>query len=158
MLCPAVTCFAMLCRAVSCCAMLCPVAFLQCAVSCCVMTRHAVPYCMILYHAVPCFAMPCNAVPCREIMPSCVMLCHSISCRCQNAEAQIRQRLQESLEPEQAADYLPLVNYYLAGTGSNATAVMKTALELDFMEASRQLALAGSGLRPTVCLHLHWIT
>lgn len=65
---------------------------------------------------------------------------------CQNMEQQIRQILAEQMDADQAAKFLPLLNYYLTGAGGSLTAVVKTALDVDINKAVENLDSASSDL------------
>lgn len=50
-------------------------------------------------------------------------------------EAQLRLRLQENIHSQATLDkFMPLVNYYLAGTGGTLVAVLKTAFNIDVLK------------------------
>jgi hypothetical protein len=56
-------------------------------------------------------------------------------CRCQNLEAQLRLRITENIKSQKTRDqFMPLVNYYLAGAGGTLTSVLKTAFNIDILK------------------------
>lgn len=78
-----------------------------------------------------------------------------LQCRCQNLEAQIRQLMMEKLTTEDAAKFLPVVNYYLAGEGGSLRAVIKKALDVDVDEAIVKLDSASTDLLQVGLAGLH---
>jgi hypothetical protein len=80
-----------------------------------------------------------------------VILLELWSCRCQNAEAQIRQRVATDLNSTTAAELRPVIDYYLSGIGGSIIDVMKTALNFDFNNSMQSLDAASAALSPVVC-------
>jgi hypothetical protein len=61
-------------------------------------------------------------------------------CRCQNLEAQVRLRIEENVKSQKTRDqFIPLVDYYLAGEGGSLTAVLKTAFDVDILQLLRKV-------------------
>ncbi len=74
--------------------------------------------------------------------------------RCQNLEAQVRLRIEENVKSQKTRDqFMPLVDYYLAGEGGSLTAVLKTAFDVDILKLLRKVDTTRDDLIDVRVLH-----